>query len=49
MPKGRGKKGGVPPRTKKKKDDVQVRKSFTEVLNKAKANDDDYSCEQRGQ
>ena len=48
MPKGRGQKGGVPPRKKKKKDEVQVRKSFTEVLNETTANDDDYRCEPIG-
>ena len=41
MPKGRGQKGGgyAPPRKRKKKDDVQGRKSFTQILNESVVSD----------
>ena len=48
MPKAHGQKGSVPPRKRKKKNDVQLHKSFTDVLNETMVSDEtshDHSCE----
>ena len=41
MPKGRGRKGNIPPRKRKKKEEIVTHKRFTEVLSEA---EDDLLC-----
>ena len=44
MPKGRGRKGNVPPRKRIKKEETVTRKHFTEIINECDSDEDDKTC-----